>query len=58
MVFDGKKSFQLSAKFRLLIFFSKDKVVLVRITINNKITFEAHTENLCKKWVLKRIRRF
>ena len=44
------------------IFFLKIKVLL-GITIDNKLTFEAHIENLCKKasyklWALQRIRKF
>ena len=56
----GKKSFQYKCKIEDTYIFSKDKVVLLGITINNKLTFEAHTENICKKAScrLQRIRKF
>ena len=48
MGLDGQKSFQYKCKIENM-FFSKDKVVLLRITIDNKLAFETHLENLCKK---------
>ena len=58
-----KKSFQYKCKIEDTYIFSKDKVVLLGMTIDNKPTFEAHIENLCKKasyklWALQRIRKF
>ena len=48
MVLVGKK---FPAKVQNLghLFFSRDKVVLLGIPSNNKLTFEVHIENLCKK---------
>ena len=59
----GKKSFQYKCKFEDTYIFSKDKVILLGITIRNKLTFEAHIEIFCKKasctlWALQRIRKF
>ena len=63
MVLRGKKSFQYKCKIEGTYIFTKDKVVLLGIASNNKLTFEFHTENLCKKasyrlWVLQRISKF
>ena len=63
MVLGRKKRFQYKSKIEDTYIFSKDKVVLLGITIDNKLTFEAHIENLCKKafhklWALQRIRKF
>ena len=63
MVLGGKKSFQYKCKLEGAYIFSKDKIVLLGITIDDKLTFEAHVENFCKKgscklWALQRIRRF
>ena len=63
MVLSGKKSFQYKCKIESSYIFSKDKVVLLGIASNSKLTFEFHTENLCEKasyrlWVLQRIRKF
>ena len=49
MVLGGRKSFQCKCKIEGTYIFSKDKVVLLGKTINNKLKFEAYTENLCKK---------
>ena len=49
LVLGGKKSFQYKCKTEDTYIFSKDKVVLLGITIDNELTFEAHIENLCKK---------
>ena len=49
MVLGRKKRFQHKSKIEDTYIFSKDKVVLLGITIDNKLTFEAHVENLCKK---------
>ena len=62
MVLGGKKSFQYKWKVEDTYIFSKDKVVLLGITIDKKLTFEAHIENLRKKvsyklWALQRIRK-
>ena len=62
MVLGGKKSFQYKCKVEDTYIFSKDKVVFLGITIDNKLTFEAHIENLRKKvsyklWALQRIRK-
>ena len=48
MVLRGKKRFQYKCKIEDTYIFSKDKVVLLGITIDNKLTFEAHIENFCK----------
>ena len=61
MVLGGKKVSN-KCKIEDTCIFSKNNVVLCRITIDNKLTFEAHIENLCKKascklWVLQRIRK-
>ena len=42
--------------------FSKDKIVLLEITIDKKVAIEAHIDTLCKKasynlWVLQQIRK-
>ena len=63
MVLGGKKVFQYKCKVEETYIFSKDKVVLLGITIDNKLTFEAHIGNLCKKvfyWLLalQRITKF
>ena len=63
MVLGGKKVFQYKCKIEETYIFSKDKVVLLGITIDNKLTLEAHIENLCKKvfyWLLalQRITKF
>ena len=63
MVLGGKKRFQYKCKIKDTYIFSKDKVVLLEITIDNKVTFEDHVRNLCKKascksWALHRIRKF
>ena len=63
MVLGGKKGFQYKCKIESTYIFSKDKVVLLGITVDNKLAFEAHTENLFKKasyklWALRRIRTF
>ena len=47
--FRQKKSFQYKCKSEDAYIFSKDKVALSGITIENKLTFEADIENLCKK---------
>ena len=47
MGLDRKKSFQYKCKIENIYVFSK--VVLLRITIDNKLTFETHLENLSKK---------
>ena len=49
MVLGGKKRFLYKYKIEDTYIFSKDKVVLLGITIDNKLTFEAHIENLFKK---------
>ena len=49
MVLGGEKSFQYKCKIEGTYIFCKDKVVLLGITIDNKLIFEAHIENLCKK---------
>ena len=49
MVLGGKKVSETSATLRAPIFFSKNKAFLLGTTIDNKLTFKAHTENLCKK---------
>ena len=49
MVLGGKKSFQYKCKIEDNYIFYKDKVVLLGITIDYKLTFEAHIENLRKK---------
>ena len=49
MVLGGKKRFEYKCKIEDTYIFSKDKVVLLGITIDNKLTFEAYVENLCKK---------
>ena len=48
MVLGGKKM-QYKWKIEDTYIFSKDKVVLLGITIVNKLTFQSHLENLCKK---------
>ena len=48
MVLGGKKKFVINGKLRTPIFFQR-KVVLLGTTIDNKLTFEAHIEILCKK---------
>ena len=63
LVLRRTKSFQYKCKIEDTYIFSKDQVVLLGITIDNKLTFEAHIENLCKKascklWVLQTIRKF
>ena len=63
-VLSGKKVSNISAKLRKGTYiFSKDKVVLLGITIDNKLIFEAHIENLCKKasyklWALQKISQY
>ena len=49
MVLGEKKSSQYKCKIEETYIFSKDKVVLLKITIGNKLTFEAHIKNLSKK---------
>ena len=61
MVLGGKKKFVINGKLRTPIFFQR-KVVLLGTTIDNKLTFEAHIEILCKKnitqvYALQRIRK-
>ena len=63
MLLGGKERFQYKCNIEDTYVFCKDKVVLLGITIDNKLTFEAHIENLCKKatyklWALQRIRKF
>ena len=63
MVLGRKKRFQHKSKIEDTYIFSKDKVVLLGIIIDNELTFEAHIDNLCKKasyklWALQRIRKF
>ena len=62
MVLDGKNFFRYKCKIEDTYIFSKDTVVLLGIT-NNKPTFGAHMENLCKKvpyklLILQRIKKF
>ena len=42
MVLGGEKCFQYKGKIEETYIFSKDKVVLLGITVDNKLTFEAH----------------
>ena len=49
MVLGGKKRFQCKCKIEDTYIFCKDKVVLLEITIDNKLTFEAHIETFVKK---------
>ena len=49
MVIGGKQRFQYKCKIEYTYIFSKDKVVLLGVIIDNKLTFEAYIENLCKK---------
>ena len=49
MVLGEKKRFQYKCKIEVTYISSKEKVVLLGITIDNKLTYEAHLENLCKK---------
>ena len=63
MVLGGKKRFQYKSNIEYTFIFPKDKVVLLGITIDNRLTFEAHIENFCNKvsyklWALQRIRNF
>ena len=46
MVLGGEKCFQYKDQIEETYIFSKDKVVLLGITVDNKLTFEAHIENL------------
>ena len=48
MVLGGKISFQYKCKIQDTSIFSKDKIVLLGIAIDKKLTFKAHIENLCK----------
>ena len=62
MALEGRKCFQYKFKVENTHIFSKDKVVLLRITIDSKLTFKAHIENLCKKasyklYALQRIKK-
>ena len=45
MVLGGKKRFQYKCKIEDTYIFSKDQVVLLGITLDNKLTFEAHIES-------------
>ena len=52
-----------NAKSEATLFFSKDKVIVLGTTIDNKVTVEAHLEHLSKKasyklYPLQRIRKF
>ena len=50
MILDGGKFSQYKCKIEdSYFFFFKDKVVVFGISIDNKLTFEAHLENLCKQ---------
>ena len=63
MVLGGEKIFQYKCKTEETYILSRDKVVLLGITIDNKLIFEAHIENCYKKAsyklrVLQIIRKF
>ena len=63
MVLREKKNFQYKSEIEDTYIFSKDEAVLLGIIIDNKLTFEAHIETICKKpsynlWGLQRTRRF
>ena len=63
MVLGGKKRFQYKCKIEDIYIFSKGKIILLGTTLDNKLTFEVHIENLCKKasyklWALQRVRKF
>ena len=63
MVLGEKESFQYKCKIEDTYIFSKDKVFLLGIIFDNKLAFEVHIENFCKKasfklWNLQRMKKF